>query len=131
MDPWSPQWFNPSARRGPSISGMLGLAQPRAAVDPEPDGRVSERVAIEMDAALRRRGAHGVSVQIMDLSTHGFRAATHLELSVGADVWLRLPGIEACQAKVAWVKGYMIGCAFERPLHRAVLDMIVSKSDQA
>ena len=63
----------------------------------------------------------------MDLSIHGFRACTHLELAQGTDVWLRLPGLEPYQATVVWSKGQYIGCAFERPLHPAVLEMIVRK----
>ena len=82
---------------------------------------------LEVAAGLRQRGAAGVSVQVMDLSTHGFRAATHLELAEGTDVWLRLPGLEPYQAKVAWSKGQYVGCAFARPLHPAVLEMIVKK----
>lgn len=130
MDPWSPDWFlRPGEESGPAINGTIELAvADNPASESAPDGRVSERVAIDLDAGLRRRGAHGVSVQILDLSTHGFRAATHLDLYEGADVWLRLPGLEACPARVAWVKGYLIGCAFERPLHPAVLEMIVGKS---
>jgi hypothetical protein len=69
-----------------------------------------------------------VAIRVVDLSTHGFRAATHLELCEGADVWLRLPGLEPYHAKVAWSEGHYIGCAFERPLHPAVVDMIVSKA---
>jgi hypothetical protein len=95
---------------------------------PAPNGRAAERVPIELGAGLRQRGASGVSVQVMDLSTHGFRAATHLELELGADVWLRLPGLEPYHAKVAWTKGHYIGCAFERPLHPAVVAMIARKS---
>lgn len=90
--------------------------------------RKSRRVAVDMSAALRQRGASGVSVQVVDLSSHGFRAATHLELPMGSDVWLRLPGLEPYHATVAWQEGHMIGCAFERPLHPAVLDMIVGKA---
>lgn len=131
MDPWSPDWFLRSAeQRGLAINGTIGLAErPQGrARDTEAQDRISKRVAVEMGAGLRRRGAHGVSIQILDLSTHGFRAETHLELQEGADVWLRLPGLEASQAKVIWVKGYVIGCAFERPLHPAVLEMIVGKA---
>lgn len=126
MDSWGTDWWRPSEQSGPSFSGTLGFAADPP--QPAPQGRISERVPIEMGAGLRQRGASGVSVQIMDLSTHGFRAATHLALEVGTDVWLRLPGLEASHAKVAWQKGYMVGCAFERPLHPAVLEMIVRKS---
>jgi hypothetical protein len=109
---------------GPFFAGELSVAEEA----PMPKGRVSERVPIEVPAGLRQRGASGVSVQVMDLSTHGFRVMTHLELAEGSDVWLRLPGLEACHATVAWAKGNYVGCRFERPLHPAVLDMIVRKS---
>ena len=93
--------------------------------------RKSERVPVEFPAALRQRGASGVSVQIMDLSTDGFRVATHLELAPGTDVWLRLPGLEPCHARVRWSDGPYVGCAFDRPLHSAVLQMMVQKARTA
>ena len=89
--------------------------------------RNAERTHCEIGAAMRQRGASGVSVQIIDLSTHGFRASTHLDLQKGADVWLKLPGLEALHARVAWMSGYLVGCAFVRPLHPAVLQMVVRK----
>jgi len=99
---------------------------PGAARDRKP--RKSERVAVEVSAGLRQRGASGVSVRVLDLSPEGFRASTHLELNNGVDVWLRLPGLEPLHATVAWSAGHFIGCAFERPLHPAVVDMIVRKA---
>lgn len=93
--------------------------------------RKSQRLPVDLGAGLRQRGASGVSVKVLDLSPHGFRAATHLELPQGCDVWLRLPGLEPCHAKVAWSEGHFIGCAFERALHPAVVDMIVRKGGKA
>ena len=90
--------------------------------------RKSERIAVEVGAGLRQRGASGVSVRVLDLSAEGFRASTHLELNNGVDVWLRLPGLEPLHATVAWSAGHFIGCAFERPLHPAVVDMIVRQA---
>ena len=95
------------------------------------NGRKAERTGVEIGAGLRQRGASGVSVRVLDLSPHGFRAATHLVLPEGSDVWLRLPGLEPFHAKVAWSEGHYIGCAFERPLHPAVVDMIVRKAGNA
>ena len=89
--------------------------------------RVAERTHCEIGAGLRQRGASGVTVQILDLSTHGFRASTHLDLEKGADVWLKLPGLEALHARVAWMNGYLVGCEFQRPLHPAVLQMMVRR----
>ena len=89
--------------------------------------RRQERTTAEMGAGLRQRGASGVSVQIIDLSVTGFRASTHLDLNDGADVWLKLSGLEALHAKVAWQNGYLVGCEFLKPLHPAVLQMVVRR----
>jgi hypothetical protein len=97
------------------------------ATSAESNERKAERTHVELGAGLRQRGASGVTVQIVDLSTHGFRASTHLDLPKGADVWLKLPGLEPLHAKVAWMNGHLVGCAFEKPLHPAVLQMMVRK----
>jgi hypothetical protein len=89
------------------------------------EGRKASRAEVALGAGLRQRGASGVTIQIMDLSTHGFRAATHLELDRGTDVWLKLPGLESLHAHVVWMRGHLLGCEFVRPLHPAVLDMVV------
>ena len=125
MDAWRTA-NSSSLYTGPFFAGELSVASESDTATPK--GRVSERVPIEVPAGLRQRGAAGVSVQVMDLSTHGFRAATHLQLEEGSDVWLRLPGLEPCHAVVAWTKANYVGCRFERPLHPAVLDMIVRKT---
>ena len=121
----SGSWSFPSEFGTPFLSGELTteLRPP-----PELTSRKSRRVALDMGAGLRQRGGTGVSIQIVDLSVDGFRASTHLQLAKGNDVWLRLPGLEPYQAKVMWSKGNFVGCAFERPLHPAVLDMIVNKA---
>ena len=93
--------------------------------EPGSEGRKANRAEVTLGAGLRQRGASGVTIQIMDLSTHGFRAATHLELERGTDVWLKLPGLESLHAQVVWMRGHLLGCEFARPLHPAVLDMVV------
>ena len=121
---FSGNWSLPSEFGTPFLSGEL-TTDLRPAQDLT--SRKSERVKLELGAGLRQRGGTGVAIQILDLSTDGFRATTHLQLEKGSDVWLRLPGLEPYHAKVMWSKGAFIGCAFERPLHPAVLDMIVRK----
>jgi hypothetical protein len=103
---------------------MLGLTG-EISTDPGAEGRKARRVELVLGAGLRQRGASGVTIQILDLSTHGFRAATHLELMPGTDVWLKLPGLESWHSRVVWMRGHLLGCEFVRPLHPAVLDMIV------
>ena len=118
---WSPSFGSPLILSG-EISTEVNFGSPSR------KNRRSDRVPITLGAGLRQRGASGVTVQIMDLSTDGFRVATHLELGVGTDVWLRLPGLAASHARVVWAEGQYVGCAFIRPLHPAVLEMIVANS---
>jgi hypothetical protein len=94
-------------------------------IEPHDEVRRAPRTDVVLGAGLRQRGAHAVTIQILDLSTHGFRAATHLDLMQGSDVWLKMPGLESLHARVAWMKGHIMGCEFVRPLHPAVLDMVV------
>ena len=122
---YSGSWSLPSEFGTPFLSGEL-TTDLRPAQDLA--SRKAERVTLEMGAGLRQRGGTGVAIQIVDLSVDGFRASTHLQLEKGGDVWLRLPGLEPYHAKVMWSKGNFIGCAFERPLHPAVLEMIVKKA---
>lgn len=125
MDSYASGWSSPYGGDAPPLSGELSTHPAPASTARK--GRRADRVPVELGAGLRQRGASGVSVQIMDLSTDGFRVATHLELFPGTDVWLRLPGLEACHARVMWAQGHYVGCAFVRPLHPAVLDMVVTR----
>lgn len=116
---------------GPDQDDPFGAIQGELSFDTAlkpPQARNAQRVPIALSAGLRQPGASAVSVRILDLSTHGFRIDTHLSLEIGTQVWLRLPGLEATPAHVAWVEGHCAGCAFDRPLHPAVLSMIVTRS---
>ena len=90
--------------------------------------RQAERAPTDMSAGLRQRGSGAVSIRILDLSISGFRASTHLELAPGTEVWLKLPGLESWPSKVVWMDGYLMGCAFNRPLHPAVLANILRQA---
>lgn len=129
MDAWNDNRTSSESTTSPlsgelSIQVAVGDSQPSAEGKP----RKADRVSVELDAGLRQRGASAVSVHILDLSTHGFRINTHLELAVGTDVWLRLPGLEPSLARVMWIEGCLAGCAFERPLHPAVLELVVQRA---
>ena len=125
MDAFGSQWQSCLGSEGGGLDAELSNWH---GADRARRPRKEERIPVEVGAGLRQRGASGVSVRVLDLSPNGFRAATHLELCKGSDVWLRLPGLEPLHATVAWAQGHYIGCTFERPLHPAVVDMIVRKA---
>jgi hypothetical protein len=114
---------SPGFEHGPLlINGELSTYAPPA----HPRiGRRSRRIEVALGAGLRQRGAGPVTIQVLDLSVDGFRARAPIELAEDDDVWLRLPGLEAYAARVVWTDGAQIGCVFARPLHPAVLEMIV------
>ncbi len=120
MEAWDSKLRSPAKAEVKSFYAQLSTSSSQTAHE-----RGAERVNVSMPAALRQRGASGVSVQIADLSTKGFRATTHLQLQRGTDVWLRMPGIEPVHARAVWTRGQQVGCEFVRPLHPAVLEMIV------
>ena len=121
LDAWS-SGFSP----GPMlIHGELSTQAPPAR---NAIGRRSRRIEVDLGAGLRPRGTASVSVQIQDLSVEGFCVQTSLPFSKDDDVWLRLPGLEAYAARVVWSDGSRIGCVFDRPLHPAVLEMIVERA---
>ena len=124
MDAWGGHWQPDEAGGAEPFEAELSTSAPPS------QPRIAERVEVSFGAALRQRGASGVSVQVADLSTNGFRVATHLDLQPGTDVWLRLPGIEPCHARAVWCRGHHVGCEFVRPLHPAVLQMIVRNASR-
>ena len=78
MNAYSGHWIPTTPTSSTAITGELST-EPGFAPAPR-KGRRADRVSIDLGAGRRQRGASGVSVQIMDLSTDGFRVATHLEL---------------------------------------------------
>lgn len=93
------------------------------------DGRRALRKAVGLRARLRERGANKFTVDVVDLSTTGFRCETSFTLYVGHVVWLTLPGLSGLEATVAWKRGFRYGFAFDQPLHPAVFDHIVRLSE--
>jgi hypothetical protein len=65
---------------------------------------------------------------VVDISIAGYGVHADVPLSNGANVWLRLPGLEARLARVIWVRGSDFGSQFSEPLHPAVLDMVVARA---
>jgi hypothetical protein len=48
----------------------------------------------------------------------------------GMEIWIMLPGFEGRKAAVLWSQDHEAGCAFEKPLHPAILDHIVRTNGQ-
>ena len=87
--------------------------------------RRSARTKVHLEAGYRDGQARG-SVDVVDLSPSGVKIESHLNLHPNSLIWLKLPGLESWQARVAWVDRHEAGCEFVRPLHPAVYDRVVA-----
>lgn len=102
------------------------MSYAQLAILPLQDGRSAERRIVNLAARLREPGARIVDADVMNLSTDGYMAVTELVLEVGANVWLKLPGLEPQNSRVVWVEDGKTGFQFAASLHPATLEMIVA-----
>ena len=95
---------------------------------PEDDQtRRAERVPLKAHVDFRRSGDHAYSINILDISPEGCRIDLPERVIPEEVIWIALPGIESLQARVCWVKDWVAGVEFVRPLHPAVFEMIASR----
>lgn len=80
------------------------------------DPRQSDRNAVMLAATVHLPGGEVVEVTITDLSPHGFRARIPADLAGGVILRIELPVGTAPHARVVWVDGNTVGCAFLDPL---------------
>ena len=101
------------------------MSRAQLAILPVAEGRSAERRIVNLAARLREPGATIVDAEVRDLSTDGFMAETVLALDPGTIVWLKLPGLEPQNSRVAWAEDGRIGCQFSTPLHPITLEMLL------
>jgi hypothetical protein len=91
------------------------------------DLRNAPRSAVVIPAQLRIPGAARFDIELLDLSTTGFRCETFYGMTIGERVFVTIPTFGPLEAVIAWRDVFNYGCSFHRPLHDAVLSMIVSR----
>lgn len=90
----------------------------------ENHGRKAERLPLQADIDFRRTGEHRWRVNIHDISQEGCRVELPVRVIEGDTIWISLPGLEALQGRICWVKEWIAGVEFARPLHPAVFEMV-------
>ena len=107
------------------------MAKAQLAILPVPEGRRAERRIVNLAARLREPGALVADVEVMNLSTDGFMARSEVALETGANVWLKLEGLEPQNCRVVWVEEDKAGFEFSSPLHPATLELLVAGTRKA
>jgi len=86
--------------------------------------RRAERVPLRADIDFRRTGEHRWRVNIIDASPQGCRVELPVRVTSEDKIWITLPGLEAMQGRIRWVKDWVAGIEFEHPIHPAVFDLL-------
>ena len=66
-------------------------------------------------------------MRIFDLSPDGAKIEVVERPRVGEQMMVKFDGLEVLQSEVWWVDGFIVGLKFERPLHRAVFDLLLAR----
>ena len=78
--------------------------------------RGAVRLAVDFDARVRPLGEEGHAARIVNISETGFMAESDADYSVGARIWLILPGRDRANAQVKWVSRGRLGAEFAEPM---------------
>ena len=100
------------------------MSKGQLAILPVGEGRTAERRIVNLAARLREPGATIVDAEVLNLSTDGFMAESNLKIEPGANVWLKLPGLEPQNSRCAWSEDGKAGFQFATPLHPATVEML-------
>jgi len=92
-----------------------------------PQPRQSGRVALEAEIVVRRSGAPNFRVRIEDVSPEGCRIEFIDRPDIGDRVWVKFDGLATLEATVCWVRPPEAGLQFDRPIHPAVFEKLVSQ----
>ena len=93
-----------------NLSGELAVM--RSPVD-----RTTVRRAVSLQAFAREQGARLVSVHVSDVSADGCGFEADEVFETATHVWLKIKGLGARRARIAWSAGGRHGCEFDVPLH--------------
>ena len=76
---------------------------------------------------MRRMGSFSFQVTLEDVSTGGCKVELVEFVEVNDHVIARFPGIEPFSPKVTWADSRFAGIDFDRPLHPAVFEQLLSR----
>ncbi|MBN8502460.1 MAG: PilZ domain-containing protein [Sphingomonadales bacterium] len=89
-------------------------------------GRRADRVSWRGDVQFRS-GTRRANVKVSDVSPLGARIEGVFLVHEDDRFFVKFPGMESLEARVAWVEDFQFGCEFLRPLNPAVLDALTKR----
>jgi hypothetical protein len=92
--------------------------------------RQSQRLPVVLKAKMKRFGRSGYEVPVSDIATRGCKVEFTDRPDIGESVSLRFDGLDSLEATVRWITDRSCGLDFARPLHPAILDMLLQPSSR-
>lgn len=89
--------------------------------------RKGRREAIRGEIMSRRAGALVCQVQLFDVSPHGCKVEFLERPKVDERVWVKFEGLESLSGLVCWVDGFVAGVEFDKTIHSAVFERLVTQ----
>lgn len=89
--------------------------------------RAFNRSALTAVLSLRRRGRQSYSANLFDLTPNGCRVEFIETPKVGEKVWAKIDAFDSIEANVRWVSGFFGGLEFERSIHPAVFELLLTR----
>ena len=89
--------------------------------------RRSPRIALGGEVSLRRLGQNNYRVRVNDLSPEGCSVDLVERPRVGEHMLIKFDGIEALEAEVCWVEGFVAGLRFQQAIHPSVFDILLER----
>ena len=104
--------------------GQFDTGQPTARA---PIHRRSPRISLNAEVSLRRPGRDTYKVRVFDASCHGCKLEFVDRPRLDERAWVKFDGLEALEALVCWVDGFVAGVEFQKPMHDAVFGAVLRR----
>lgn len=88
--------------------------------------RRAPRAPVSLDAKIGRGGLDRALCRVVDISTHGARIQTYSLIAAGSMIWLTLPQLGPCVARVVWSDDFSAGLEFQTPLADAAYQALTA-----
>lgn len=112
-------------------SGAFGLSFKVEKPKPVMWPRKASRHAFDTTVMLRRGGGRSHTTNAKDVSLHGCCLKLAHVPKVDEVMWVKLPGLEALESTVCWVKGFDCGLRFKTSIYPAVFDLLLARRGQS
>jgi hypothetical protein len=89
--------------------------------------RGADRTKLTAEVSLRRLGKLNYRVTVYDISPTGCKVELVDKPRLEEHVLIKFVGLESLEAEVCWIEGPCAGLRFEKPIHPAVFDLLLSR----